>query len=134
MEVIGRLVVNGIDVETKNNNGLTPLSNAAICGEMDVVKFLVGTAGADPEARDIDSQPSLLKAACLGHLDVVKFLVDIAGVDVEIVDWNGYTPLSHSINRGYRKMIRFFEETAERGDLMWVQIPNPLHADRKTFL
>ena len=72
LKIVKFLVENGANIEIKDNNGMTPLSNACRGGYLDVVKFLIEN-GANIETKDVNGMTPLLKAI---SLDVVKFLVE----------------------------------------------------------
>jgi hypothetical protein len=71
--LIRELLEKGIDVESKNRDGRTPLSWAAGNGLEAVVKLLL-EAKADVEAKDEDGRTPLSCAAGNGHEAVVKLL------------------------------------------------------------
>jgi ankyrin repeat protein len=69
----------GIDVEKKNDNGLTPLMLACHQGHTDVVGALL-IAGAKVESTDQDGWNAVMIAANSGHAATVKGLLE-AGAD-----------------------------------------------------
>nr|XP_054775130.1 ankyrin repeat domain-containing protein 17-like [Lytechinus pictus] len=64
----------GAEVDTRNNNGLTALHNAAKNDHLDVVKYLI-SEGAKVNEGNYDDETPLYFAAHNGHLDVVKYLI-----------------------------------------------------------
>ena len=66
----------GVDMETRDRIGRTPLSHAAANGHLKVVKFLVDH-GAEMETKDIHGRPPLFRAAFYGKSDVVEFLEEV---------------------------------------------------------
>jgi ankyrin repeat protein len=62
------------DVDSRDNDGQTPLSWAARNGHEAVVKLLVETGKADVDSRDNYGQTLLSWAAGNGHEAVVKLL------------------------------------------------------------
>ena len=71
-----RLVTPGVDIETIDIHGRTPLSLAAANGHLKVVKFLVDH-GAEMETKDIHGRPPLFRAVFYGKSDVVEFLEEV---------------------------------------------------------
>jgi len=64
-----------VDPNVKDNEGATPLHNAAWRGHLDVVKLLL-EHGADPNVKDNAGNTPLHNAARRGRLDVVKLLLE----------------------------------------------------------
>lgn len=65
----------GANVNTKNNDGCTPLMYAASVGHIDILKFLIEKS-ADLELKNEDGFTALHWAAYVGNLDSVKTLVE----------------------------------------------------------
>jgi ankyrin repeat protein len=61
-----------VDVDSKDNDGRTPLSRAALRGHEAVVELLLKTGNADVEAKDNDGRTPLLLNAAYGHEGVVR--------------------------------------------------------------
>src|SRR5271154_3810358 len=87
------LATDGIDPDSKNDYGQTPLSWAAENGHEAVVKLLLATDGVDPDPKDSQGQTALSWAAANGHEAVVKLLLATDGVDPDSKDSGGRTPL-----------------------------------------
>ena len=75
------LIDAGADIETKDENGRSPLHLACRSGALDVVKMLV-RAGAGVRVTDNDGYTCLLLAAAFGNTETVRYLADLAEVDV----------------------------------------------------
>ncbi len=80
--------VNQIDPEI----GVTPLSWAALVGDLEVAKLLI-EGGADVNGRSRDGGTPLQAAAFLGRAEIVEVLI-AEGADPEVVDDDGNTPYS----------------------------------------
>ena len=79
---IAQLLIDaGADMDTKDNEGRSPLHYACIDGALDIVKMLV-EAGAGVRATDNDEDTCLTLAAYHGHIETVRYLVGLPGVDV----------------------------------------------------
>ena len=105
LENIRRLIQKGADVNTKDENGETPLLWANVYGKLDVVKFLV-ESGANVNAKNNKGNTPLMSSSRHGHLEVVKYLVS-KGADVNAKDTSGHTALWWSIEE-YRDEIEEF--------------------------
>ena len=110
LDGVMQLVDLGVYVEVRDKDGQTPLSNAALGGHLDVVEFLVCTAGADAETRDFDGLTPISNAAYRGHLEIVEFLVCTAGVDIETKNRYGRTPLSRAVIGKHSNVVEFLKE------------------------
>ncbi|MHC4538484.1 MAG: ankyrin repeat domain-containing protein [Planctomycetota bacterium] len=118
-EVVELLIANGANVNTKDNDGQTPLDIAVRRGHKDIVELLqvkvadssihmaafVGSldklqsfvrTGTDIDAKDEEGRTPLLRAVTGGHIEAVRFLIE-SGADVNIRDKQGYVPLVHAL-------------------------------------
>ncbi|KAI3573658.1 ankyrin, partial [Fusarium oxysporum f. sp. albedinis] len=64
----------GVDLESKDNNGCTPLSRAALHGNDTVVKLLLAKDGVNRDSRDNSGQTPLSHAVIWGRDAVAKLL------------------------------------------------------------
>ena len=81
------LLDKGYDVNSKDQNGLTPLHMAAIEGEKEIAELLIAN-GADVNARDEDGLMPLFFAKITGHKEVANLLSahaipDVPGTETE---------------------------------------------------
>ncbi|MDB4797181.1 ankyrin repeat domain-containing protein [bacterium] len=106
LEAVKKSIADGIDVNTKDVKGVTPLHHAVRNGHKEIVKLLI-LSGADVNATDKqDAETPLHWAAYAGENDIVELLVK-SGADLNskrnIVlhskDRLGATPLDHALNR-----------------------------------
>ena len=81
----------GIDVNSKDTGGHTPLMEAVFGGHIDVVEELL-KRGADVNSQDNDGWTALMEAASKGRADVVKTLL-AHGADARIKNKKGWTAL-----------------------------------------
>lgn len=91
-QVIGRFLKYGIDINTPDAYGFTPLHRAAI-SDLAAVAYLLDK-GADIKARTEEGLTPLHLAAA-GRPETTKLLIQ-KGADVNAVDENGLTPLAFS--------------------------------------
>ena len=75
-----RLVASG-QVPVNAKGGYPPLHEAAGCGHLEMVRYLVEEAGADPRVQNAQGITPLSIAACDGHLDIVRYLIEERGMD-----------------------------------------------------
>src|SRR5437764_406659 len=86
------------DINIKNKNDCTPLSEAAYNAYSIAVKILID-AKADVEAKDKDGHTPLGWAAYKADSVSIKALID-AKADVEAKDKDGHTPLAWAACKG----------------------------------
>ena len=84
VEMVRLLLGAGASPKAANRYGVTPLSLAAVNGNLAIVETLL-KAGADPNARMEEDQTILMAASRTGHAGVVKALV-AHGADVNARD------------------------------------------------
>ena len=89
-----RLIANGIDINSKDNEGDTPLHLVAAMGQLEIVELLIKS---DPkidlhDGWDILGRTPLYRAVIKGNFAVVKALVQ-AGANINAKQWDGYTAL-----------------------------------------
>ncbi len=99
LSVVKCLVAAGLDPNTTEKGGGTPLMDASACGATDVVEYLL-QHGARVDAVTKDGFTALIDAAFKGHEDVVKQLL-AHGADKRKVDNEGKTARDTAIARGH---------------------------------
>jgi ankyrin repeat protein/beta-lactamase regulating signal transducer with metallopeptidase domain len=90
----------GMNVDTKDEFGWTPLFWAASNAQQDVVEYLIDK-GADISVRVDGSRTLLHQAARSGELNLVKLLIS-KGLDINAKDRVGETPLHHAARNGHK--------------------------------
>jgi len=83
------LLAKGLSVDTRNDNGGTPLMGAAVQGKNSVIKFLVGR-GASVNLQDASGSTALMNAAEMHHPDTVRLLLKY-GADPALRNHDGKT-------------------------------------------
>ena len=81
-KAIQALLKDGVDIMTRDWDGLTALIPAASSGNLDLCKYLV-KEGIDVNAADNSGITALMEASLLGHVKVVEFLLEQAEVDAQ---------------------------------------------------
>ena len=84
-------LASGVDINTRDGGGWTPLMHAANKGYLLLIEPLL-TAGADVNIRAPDGATALFMAVALGHSDVVAQLMK-GGADITVRGPHGKTPV-----------------------------------------
>ncbi|KAL2841364.1 ankyrin [Aspergillus pseudodeflectus] len=107
-EAVVRLLLDRQDVkaDSKDNDGLTPISFAAGGGHEAVVRLLLDRQDVDADSKDNLGRTPLLYAAWRGHEAVVRLLLDQRNVEADSkANW-GQTPLSFAAGGGHEAVVR----------------------------
>lgn len=101
IDVIKAMIDIGMDVNSKNDRGFTPLMFAAAYGDPKVIRFLIGQ-GADIKARAFIKDMNALHIASLWNPnpDVIDVLVQ-AGISIESETEGDYTSLVIAISENF---------------------------------
>ena len=108
--------VEGVNIESLDIIGETPLHEAAYRGLLDMVQELV-QRGAVPERPNHHGTTPLLYAAERGHPDVVKFLLDSCNADINRIDRSLNTPLHQASYHGNVEVVKALLERGAKKDL-----------------
>ncbi|EED18510.1 ankyrin, putative [Talaromyces stipitatus ATCC 10500] len=103
--------MDGVNPDSKDRDGWTPLFYAASEGHETIVKLLLNMDGVDPNSRTDNGLTPLSMAAYKGHEAVVKLLLNIDTVDPDLKDNNGWTPLSRAASRGHKAIVKLLLNT-----------------------
>ena len=100
------LLERGANIEEVNDEGYTPLMEAAREGHEEMVALLL-SQGADINAQTEETQETALTLACCGgFLDVADFLIK-AGADIEL---GASTPLMEAAQEGHLELVKYLLE------------------------
>ena len=91
LEALKRHLANGVDVNVRGDEKITPLFLATLAGKIKTMDFLL-SKGAELNARTEDGSTVLHWAAVVGRVGVVKFLLD-KGANVNARNKDKETPL-----------------------------------------
>jgi ankyrin repeat protein len=111
IEIVEYLLENGADVNIEENDGQTPLFNAAIHnndGDMTITKLLL-KKGANINHKDNDGKTPLILASTYGNIEFVKILLKEENLDLNVRNSleNGGTALTYANSA---EVIKLLEE------------------------
>ena len=105
--VVKQLLERGVDPDSEDIDGRTPLSWAAEYGYEEVVKLLLAKDDVDLDSRnDRFGRTPLSWAAENGHKEVVELLLAKHGVDPDSRDSDGRTPLLWAAQYGHKEVVK----------------------------
>ena len=107
LDAIEELIGRGVELDTPDYNGSTPLFFAVDDDSVLTVQALL-SAGADPSRTNKAGQTPLHYAASRGCSAIVEILLDV-GVPTHVKDKHGQTPASTAKLRGHLKIYRLLE-------------------------
>ena len=103
VKAVQRLIQDGVDIETRDREGLTALMHAASKGRQDIVETLLAN-GARVNAVDRTGRNALMMAALAGDIQGVRLLVE-SGADVNAMDYYGSRPLLAATSAGHAPVV-----------------------------
>jgi ankyrin repeat protein len=119
--LVEALLERGADLHTRNDYGATPMSQAAILANPDVLALLLA-AGADPNEKGADDQTPLMIVARTDNVAAAEVLL-AAGADVNVVEqWRGQTALMWAAAQQQPAMVKRLLEAGADPDAQ--SLPN----------
>nr|WP_233567070.1 ankyrin repeat domain-containing protein [Cohnella endophytica] len=97
-------IKDGADINTRDENGRTPILAATQGNKVDSVRALI-EAGADINLQDDKLDNPFLYAGAEGLLEIVKLMID-AGADPSITNRYGGTALIPASEHGYVEVVK----------------------------
>ena len=115
LEKVKRLIKGaGIDPNSADIDGRTPIFYATIFGHLDVIKYLVEEAKVqDPNKANKYGVTPIYSAAQEGYLDVVEYLFEKAEADPNKAANDGETPIYAAAPWGHLDVIKYLVKQAK---------------------
>ncbi len=106
LDVVKALLVKGVNVNMKNEKGVTALMFATQNGHTEIVKELIAN-DADVNMKSGHGWTALMFAAQNGHTETVRVLLDNkANVNVKSKDKHGWTALMSASGNGHTEIVK----------------------------
>ena len=105
------------NIESKSNDGVTPLYIACQEGHLGIAIFLGGKKRANANVQRNNGFTPLHAACFFGFTEVVKFLVNKLNVKIDFIDnIDGLTALDLAIEYGNSEIIKILNERKEKNN------------------
>jgi len=114
LDMVKSFVRDGVDINTRDAEGMTALHRASLGGHGGLVRFLVGADHIALSAQDTSGDTALMGAAYTGHEAIVRLLIERGGMDVDTQNTSGDTALIQAAWNGHEAIVRLL---LERGDV-----------------
>jgi hypothetical protein len=108
LEEVKKIVANGESVNSSFEHGFSPLSYAAMNGNLAITKWLIEEK-ANIEALTADKRLPLHFAARNGHVEVAKLLLSV-GSPKDSIDILGRSPLATAIEKNQPEVIKVLQD------------------------
>lgn len=105
LEIVQLLINAKADINSKSENGMTPLMDASQSGYLEIAKLLL-KRGANVNDLTNESKTALMFAAQSGHLDLIKLLINHKAVITSYTDHYD-SALSHSLNSNHYILFNY---------------------------
>ena len=106
---VQKLLDSGIDPNTQDYRGWSPLMWATAKKNLDIVKLLLAH-GADPNLVNYLGQVAIMFASRYGSYEITKKLVENRAIVNPTINLNNRPPLSEAASRGHLEIVRLLVE------------------------
>lgn len=110
VEVVARLLGEGVDVNAADAVGTTALHLAASEGQTAVARILIA-GGAHVDQAEYDGDTPLVNASVFGHAEIVELLLQ-NGADPEVESSQGYKPIQHARRERHSLVVRLLRDAS----------------------
>ncbi len=86
---------------------VSPLHISSNAGHLDLVKYLVQEAGANPNGKDGMGHTAILFASRRGHVSVMRWLVEAGLADINLVNHRGWNALHLASRSGHLEIVKW---------------------------
>ncbi|KAL3472617.1 hypothetical protein BJX99DRAFT_262178 [Aspergillus californicus] len=107
---VKQLLAEGVQPDTRNDQGVTPLWNAASYGHFQVVEALLQTNQVDVNAKSSAGRTPIFWAAARGYASIVRLLLDAHAVP-NVPDINGNTAYDMARRHAHFEVARILKGT-----------------------
>ena len=108
-ELVRLLIAAGADVNKGNDDGSTPLCQAAANNRTECVKLLLAAPGIDVNKANKHGWTPLFVASWHNRVGCVKLLLSAPGIDVNKADKRGQTPLHNAAWFGHTECVNLLK-------------------------
>ncbi len=109
LSTVRQLVKQGVNVDSRDEQGRTALLVAVAGNHIDIAQFLIDS-GADVNAQDNRLDSPLLLAGAEGTLEILQMILQ-AGPDFSLYNRFGGTPLIPACERGHVEVVKTLLKT-----------------------
>lgn len=108
IDLVRKLIAQGVDVNIKQSDGRTPLMFAAGIGNIDCAKELIAK-GADVNVKYSNGMTSLMYASMRNHPLIVLMICE-KNVDINAKDCEGWSALNKAVGKGFIDCVKILLE------------------------
>lgn len=109
LDEVKKLLDNGIDPNSQDGRGWSPLMWAAAEGHLHVVELLL-EHGADPNIINYLGRSAIMYASNYGFYEIAKALIEKGAILNPLMKFNDNPPLSAAANQGHLEIVRMLVE------------------------
>jgi hypothetical protein len=108
-KILKNLLTQGVDPDTKNSTGQTPLWQATDNGHQAIVRILLQTSSVNVDSADSIGQSPIFRAAARGFTGIVQLLLK-GRANAQLIDKTGATAYSLAKKNGHFGAMKLLKE------------------------